>query len=188
MAASRLFAEGGFRATSMVAVAEAAGLSQTGLSHHYGSKEELLAAVLERRDSRDMDALRGSDPALWDGWEVLDWLVRLVEHNSGHSGVVQLFTAMTGEAVDADHPAHDWLRRHYDSSLHLVCGALQRAVDDGRARPDTPIDRIARNCFALMDGLQIQWLLDPDAVDMAANFADYVSAVRARWEVGGSLT
>ena len=30
----------------------------------------------------------------------------------------------------------------------------------------------------MMDGLQLQWLLDPDHVDMATTFADYISGVR----------
>jgi uncharacterized protein (UPF0254 family) len=30
----------------------------------------------------------------------------------------------------------------------------------------------------MMDGLQLQWLLDPDDVDMAATFVDYIAGVR----------
>ncbi len=47
----------------MVAVAEAAGLSQTGLLHHFPSKELLLAGVLQRRDEQDMAALDGGTEA-----------------------------------------------------------------------------------------------------------------------------
>ncbi|MEO6412991.1 MAG: helix-turn-helix domain-containing protein, partial [Pedococcus sp.] len=44
-AAAELFAERGFHATPMTGIAEASGLSQTGLLHHFASKEDLLAAV-----------------------------------------------------------------------------------------------------------------------------------------------
>ena len=62
-AAAALFAEQGYRATSMVAVAEQAGLSQTGLLHHFPSKELLLAGVLQRRDEQDMAAMGAEQDA-----------------------------------------------------------------------------------------------------------------------------
>ncbi|HEY6931951.1 MAG TPA: helix-turn-helix domain-containing protein, partial [Marmoricola sp.] len=56
-AAADVFAETGYRATTMLAVAEAAGISQTGLVHHFPDKQLLLAAVLDRRDRLDGEAL-----------------------------------------------------------------------------------------------------------------------------------
>jgi hypothetical protein len=43
----------GYRGTSLAAIAEAAGLSQPGLLHHYRSKNAVLLAVLASRDSAD---------------------------------------------------------------------------------------------------------------------------------------
>jgi hypothetical protein len=34
-----------------------------------------------------------------------------------------------------------------------------------------------------MDGLQIQWLMDPEGEDMAADFAAFARTVRERWEL-----
>jgi AcrR family transcriptional regulator len=48
-AAERLFAERGFRGASMRAVTQAAGSAVSAANYHFGSKEELLAAVLRRR-------------------------------------------------------------------------------------------------------------------------------------------
>ncbi len=48
-AAERLFAERGFAGTSMRAVTQAAGTSVSAANYHFGSKEELLRATLERR-------------------------------------------------------------------------------------------------------------------------------------------
>ena len=52
-AARQLFAKHGYRGTSLASIAEAAGLSQPGLLHHYPSKTALLLAVLASRDSAD---------------------------------------------------------------------------------------------------------------------------------------
>ena len=178
-AAAALFAETGYRGTSMVAVAEAAGLSQTGLLHHFPSKELLLAGVLQRRDEQDRAALDlGHEPR---GWEVLDQLVTLVDHNTRREPFVRLFTAMAGEAIDAEHPGHDWLREHHRYATTLVAEGLVQAQADGSCAPDAPVQHIARVTVAVMDGLQIQWLMDPEGVDMAGDFAAFVRTVRERW-------
>ncbi|MGW0732128.1 TetR/AcrR family transcriptional regulator [Streptomyces sp. NPDC002851] len=182
-AAAELFAESGYRATTMVAVAEAAGLSQTGLLHHFPDKERLLADVLDRRDRLDMEAIGDIPDAR--GWDRFDNLLRLVEHNTGQPGIVRLFAALEGEAIDADHPAHDWLRRHHRMAAEMIGAWLTEAIEDGTAPPDTPVDRISRLTVAVMDGLQVQWLMDPEGVDMIGDFAAHLAAVRARWERKG---
>jgi AcrR family transcriptional regulator len=178
-AAAALFAETGYRGTSMVAVAEAAGLSQTGLLHHFPSKELLLAGVLQRRDEQDMAALDlGTEPR---GWEVLEQLATLVERNTEREPFVRLFTAMAGEAIDAEHPGHDWLRAHHRHAVETIVAGLRQAQADGTCEPDAPLEHIARVTIAAMDGLQIQWLMDPEGVDMAGDFAAFVRTVRERW-------
>ncbi len=57
-AAERLFAEKGFAATSMRDLAEASGASKALIHHHFGSKEELYAAVKKRVVDRYLEAQR----------------------------------------------------------------------------------------------------------------------------------
>jgi len=178
-AAATLFADRGYRATSMVAVAESAGLSQTGLLHHFPSKELLLAGVLQRRDEQDVAALDLGAEAR--GWDVLERIAALVEHNTHREPFVRLFTAMAGEAIDAEHPGHDWLREHHRSAVDMITTGLRQAQSDGTCDPDAPVEHIARLSVAAMDGLQIQWLMDPVGVDMAGDFSAFVRTVRERW-------
>lgn len=66
-AAEQLFAEHGFGAVSMNAIAEAAGVSKANVFHHFTSKNELYMAVLRRacRDaSQHLDDLGGEDTPL----------------------------------------------------------------------------------------------------------------------------
>ena len=112
-AAAELFAERGFHATPMTAVAEASGLSQTGLLHHFPSKDDLLAEVLRQRDVRDLACSpprATTSPAAGRCWEDMTTLVRL---NSEREALVRLFTSLAGEAVDPDHPGHGWLGEHH---------------------------------------------------------------------------
>lgn len=179
--AAELFAERGFHATPMTAIATASGLSQTGLLHHFATKEDLLAAVLEERDLRDLASLSARRGTPARGWEVLDDMVELVRLNAGREAMVRLFTSLAGEAIDAGHPGHDWLRRHHASAVESLTRALSDAVADGTAAPDLPAATIARQFVALMDGLQLQWLMAPADVDMAADAESYVAGVRDRW-------
>lgn len=180
-AASELFAERGFHATPMTSIAEAAQLSQTGLLHHFPSKDDLLAAVLEQRDVRDYAALSARRPEPARAWDACDDLVELVRLNAGREAFVRLFTSLAGEAVDPEHPGHAWLGRHHAQAVAVLTRALREAVEDGTADPAIPAESIGRQIVALMDGLQLQWLMAPDEVDMAAEVADYVATVRSRW-------
>ena len=51
----------------------------------------------------------------------------------------------------------------------MVREAFERAAADGELRPDVDCAAAARTLIALMDGLQVQWLLRPDEVDIAGD-------------------
>jgi hypothetical protein len=54
---------------------------------------------------------------------------------------------------------------------------LEQAIEQGRVRPDLDVDLAARQCQALMYGLQAQWLFDP-TTDMAATFEELLEGFR----------
>lgn len=175
-AAIDLIAEHGYAATSMAQVAEAAGISPSGLAHHFPSKAALLGAVLDHRDASDtIPAPEGAGP-----WGVFDGLVELARVNAGRRQLVALYTTVIGEAVGPDHPAHDWMLRHYELSLALLADAVREGQRRGEIAAAAPADGIARATIALMDGLQVQWLLDP-SVDMPAELGHHVDGLRRRW-------
>ncbi|MFE5325801.1 TetR/AcrR family transcriptional regulator [Embleya sp. NPDC056575] len=167
------FAENGYRGTSLARIAERAELTQAGLLHHFRSKQELLVAVLDLRDRMDMAHLDLAElpPG---GAAVLAKFTELAGHNQAIPGLVQLFTVLTGEAVTTDHPAHGWARDRYALLRASVTASLEAGVASGELRADVDPAAVAAQVFAMMDGLQLQWLLDPEHVDMAALFGDYV--------------
>jgi AcrR family transcriptional regulator len=173
------FGENGYRGTSLARIAERAELTQAGLLHHFRSKQDLLTAVLDLRD--EMDAERLDFRSLPDGGEpTLRALVALVEHNARQPGIVQLFTVLTGEAVTTDHPAHAWAQERYRLLTTSLATALRHGVESGELQPGVDPDALARQVMAMMDGLQLQWLLDPERVDMAAVFRTYIDGVLER--------
>ncbi|MFD1940135.1 TetR/AcrR family transcriptional regulator [Nonomuraea mangrovi] len=165
------FAEHGYRGASLARIAERAELTQAGLLHHFKSKELLLVAVLEYRD--EVDARR-FDLEKAGGVAALRALADVVDYNSRVPGLVQLFSVISGEAVTADHPGHAWARARYRRLRQALADALRRAADSGEFRADLDAEAHADRVIAMMDGLQTQWLIDPEQVDMATLFRGYV--------------
>ena len=76
--ASALFYEDGIGATAVDDVVRAAGVSKPTLYAHFGSKAELVAAVLERRHAaraEELEAIEGGPLA------VFDWLAGFYERD-----------------------------------------------------------------------------------------------------------
>lgn len=179
--AAEVFSAEGYRATSMSEVARACGMSQTGLTHYFATKDVLLLAVLDRRDEIDVAQVRPPGSGRPRGWELLDGLVHLVRHNQGRPGIVRLFTTVTAEAVNPGHPANPWLRHHHRTTADQLRAALAEAAEDGRLADGAPVESIVSCVIAAMDGLQVQWLAGTGCPDMAEDFAVLVDALRRTW-------
>lgn len=170
-AAVGLFGEVGFHAASLRDIAARSGVSHPGLLHHFATKTALLEAVLMHRDQVDatdleVDVERGST------W--LEALVQLAARNARRRPLVELFAALSAEATSPQHPAHAYFVQRYASSVAAARADLADHAARGRLREGVDVDAAARGVVALMDGLQIQWLLSLDGpadaqVDMAAD-------------------
>lgn len=163
-AALEVIAERGYRGASMAAVAERVGLTQQGLLHHFPTKDALLVAVLQQRDQWD---------AVPDTPWRTDLLAALVEYNATRPGIVQTFSALLGESVTEGHPARGYFTERYDGVRANMTAALRAEYGDRLPNGLTP-ERVAPLLVAVMDGLQYQWLLDPESVDMPGAFRDFL--------------
>jgi AcrR family transcriptional regulator len=180
-AAVDLIGEVGFTALTMTQVAERAGLSPSGVLHHFPSKEDLLTAVLAHRDQRDRTMFTAEDDLT--AWDLYAGLVRLTSYNVAHPGIVRLFVSVTAEAVDPRHPAHDWMVERYANVHESFVRALIRGQADGSVRADAPVELLARQTAAVLDGLQLRWLLDPHGVDLVADVTAYAEGVKRSWGI-----
>jgi AcrR family transcriptional regulator len=160
-----VFSSCGFHRGSLREVAERAGLSQAGLLYHFPSKKHLLQAVLTWRDD---EARRQLGEPFPDG---LDRIRRLVTRpaTTRSRELTQLHVIVSAEGSFADHPIHAYVRERHACVVTMAREAFERAVADGELRRDVDCARAARTLVALMDGLQVQWLLHPDEVDMAGD-------------------
>ncbi|MEU7042579.1 TetR/AcrR family transcriptional regulator [Streptomyces varsoviensis] len=165
-----VIAERGYRGATLGAVAERVGLTQQGLLHHFPTKEALLLAVLADRDRWDT----GAGPSGGAGGWPLGLLASLVEYNAMRPGVVQTFSALLGESVTEEHPAREFFTRRYERVRADMAASLRTEYGERLPGGMAP-EAVAPLLVAVLDGLQYQWLLDPEAVDMAAAFRTFVT-------------
>ncbi len=164
-AALEVIAERGYRGASLSVVAERVGLTQQGLLHYFPTKEAMLVAVLEERDQ--WDAMPDSN------WR-LDLLASLVDYNAMRSGIVQTFSALLGESVTEEHPAREFFTGRYEAVRANMAQVLRAEYGERLPSGLTP-ERAAPLLVAVMDGLQYQWLLAPEEVDMPGAFRDFLT-------------
>ena len=180
-AATAVFAEYGYAGGSVRTIADRVGVSPASLLQHFGSKEGLLMAVLEDWDRHTVEA-RLTDVT------GLDYFRRLPEVMGAHlanRGLLELFSTIAAEASSPSHPAREFIQRRYTDNLATLARHLQQAVDAGDVTPLSPaeIDVEVRLVTAVLDGIGLQWLLDP-STDIVASISTYVTRTIAGWRSG----
>jgi AcrR family transcriptional regulator len=168
-----IFGESGYRGASLRDIAARCGISHPGLLHHFPTKEALLLAVLEQRDVADRRQMAGAGTR---GVETLRRTVDLVRLNTGRRGIVELFAVVSAEATAADHPAHDYFVDRYEQSVEAIAVSYREAAEDGQLREGVDPQTAARQLIAVMDGMQVQWLLSDGRIDMLAPVRAQVQA------------
>ncbi|HEY0188794.1 MAG TPA: helix-turn-helix domain-containing protein [Cellulomonas sp.] len=165
-----LIAERGFWGLTLRDVSLACGITEGGVLHHVGSKEQLLVSVLEYRDAVDLaqlaDLLGVGAEAFDSGRDATVGLrelcTALVQRNARQPEIVRLYTVLNGEALDPAHPAHEYFRTRERWALDLFATAADPAWGDSEV--------LAREVLAAMDGLQLRWLRDLDGLDLVTEW------------------
>lgn len=164
-AASRTIAKRGYSGASLSEIAEAVGISAPSLLHHFKNKEQLLTDLLAYRD----DISRGKGATSFDagGQARLDHLAGTAEENARNRGLTQLYSVLLGESLTEDHPAKEFFRDRFTGLRAPLRDALLEAIGDPTVSEQDVLETAAA-IVAVMDGIQFQYLLEPEAVDMAA--------------------
>lgn len=156
----------GYSATYLRDIAEEVGITQAGLLHHFENKENLLAEVLRKRDDINREQYSPSDlrePPL---------VIQLAHHNINEPGLIQLYVSLAAAAADPEHPCHQYF---LDRDAFVV-SRIQRDVElrqeAGLFDPTVDGAVVARTLFALSDGLQAQWVVNP-AIDLPGTLDAY---------------
>ena len=165
--ALEVIAREGYRGASVKEIADAVGLSQAGLLHYFDSKEELFTEILRKRDEVDMVHYAPLSPEEEERADLRHGYLDVIRHNRDVPGLVQLFSRLSVDAADPQHPAHRYFIERNDTLRAVFARALAQRQAAGELSDRVDAETLARIFQAVADGMQIQWMLDPD-VDMAA--------------------
>jgi len=177
-AATTVFAEYGYAGGSVRTIADRIGVSPASLLQHFGSKEGLLMAVLEDWDRHTVEA------QLTDvtGLDYFRRLPEVMAANIRNRGLLELFTTMAAEASSPSHPAHEFIQQRYTKNLATLATHLREAIKAGEiaALSAAVIDQEVRLVTAVLDGIGLQWLLDP-STDVTGTVRTYVNRTITEW-------
>jgi AcrR family transcriptional regulator len=158
--AERAFAEKGFHAASVDAIAEAAGISKPMVYAYFGSKEGLYRACMAAARERLFEALRDEvdpeaapDQQLWHG--LLAFFTFVERHGDSWAVLLGDVTAGTGPfAADGAEVRHE--------VAGLVGALLQRAADAEGLDVAAHVDQIARALIGAGESLAAWWAEHPE--------------------------
>jgi AcrR family transcriptional regulator len=173
-AALSAFAARGYRGASLASIASDVKISQPGLLHHFPSKKHLLVRVLEYHDDRNAERIK----AVIANTSLANGLLDLARHHEANPEFIRLFVVIAAESVDPEHPAHDWFVERYRrirASLRAQVAEEQRR---GRMTKAIDPDTITQLLLAVLDGLELQHLLDTDEVQIAAPLSALLEMLR----------
>jgi len=172
-AATALIAERGSRALTLAAVGEAAGYSRGIVSHHFGSRENLLREVMRDAQAFPLPDVRDS---------AADWIADLVraylENVTSRGPSARAFLQMWGEAIAAD-PVLMPLYAEQDSGFRgLLADKVREGIADGSVRADADPDALAVALVGLVRGIALQLISTPPPARVAAIIEEAERATR----------
>lgn len=181
-AATTVFAKDGYAAASMRDVAEIAGITTVGLLHHFPNKVSLLKALIDRRDQRVTEKFAELELS-----PTLDSFLAFARTSMAFSvqsqAECQAAMMINVESLSEGHPAFPWYTEKFAMAHGHAQAHLQLLAEHGQLRPGLDLKALATELFAVMDGLQIQWLRAPEQIDVEATFDAYLqrlaSSIRA---------
>jgi AcrR family transcriptional regulator len=162
-AALRVFARRGYHGASMNEIAAEAGFSKGALYWNFASKEDLFFALLDELDER-LRAVMAASISAPSGQERKGELSRGISRVLADGrDVVLLFHEYSALAVRDPQVAARYAERNA-RMRDEVASALRARHEQIGLPLALPAERLATALIALVDGLSIQQLTEPDAV------------------------
>jgi len=155
-----LLAQRGGDRTSLRTVGEAIGVSHTALRHYFSSRDELLVEAYRAHESRGAGDMHADESAV-------GLIIGSAERNRSIPGLVELYATLTTDALQEQHAVtREFISERFRQLRSELAAGIEAGQRAGTMAADVdPVDAAAL-VIAASDGLQIQWLLEPDTVDV----------------------
>ncbi len=172
------FGQSGFYGATMKDIAARAGMSHTGLLHHFPTKESLLVAVLSYRDERSTAVTRDALEKLGEtpGNSVRSMLAAVVS-NELEPGLAALHASLSAEATTPEHPAYEYFRDRYRIFRDYYEDRFLEMSEQGLLSTSMTPRALAYTFVAILDGLEVQWLYAQDEFRMEDVFEEFLASI-----------
>lgn len=167
-AARDVFAVNGYRSGSLREIAEIVGIDSSSIFHYFPTKSALLQAVLDDRDDladRVLAEVEGDPMASF---------IRLAQQNESTPGLITLYTLLAAESATPGHPSAEYFTARYERVRGNFRAAFEQLQRDGLLREGVDPGYAGTSTLALWDGIQMQWMIDPGAVDVVATLRQHI--------------
>jgi AcrR family transcriptional regulator len=177
-AATALMSERGYRGLTMAALIKSSGLPSASIYWHFGSKDGVLAAVVERGAARFFGSLpawpgiTGEDPAR----EFQDYLVAVGRAIDDDPEIFAVMVILGVECADSAEVL-DPIRRVRASGVAFLARPLAELAQVYGS--DVDVDSVAQFCLTVLDGASVARRVDAAAAGQEAVFAHLGTAAVA---------
>jgi AcrR family transcriptional regulator len=186
-AATELFAQKGYAGAGVDQLAARSGIAKTAIYYHFGNKEGLLAAALERAASSWIEGI------VQVSRQAGDWSARLDAGLAGMRALLEekpwifkLLQILALEVAEEKPEIREMLQSILRRAREAIVAGMQDAL--GVAVPDA--ETVASVILALLDGISLGLQVDPDSVSLDDAFAElrritsFMVAARLNPELG----
>ncbi|MBT2486514.1 MULTISPECIES: TetR/AcrR family transcriptional regulator [unclassified Microbacterium] len=172
------FGLSGFHGATMKDIAARAGMSHTGLLHHFPSKESLLVAVLEYRDERIIAVTRAALEDLGDTPDNSILVLRAaVIASELEPGLAALDATLLAEATTPEHPAHHYFQDRFRVFRNVYRARFEEMTARGDLNTSMSPRALAYTFAAILYGLELQWLYEKEDFKIEDVFDEFVSSI-----------
>jgi AcrR family transcriptional regulator len=175
-AAIEMFAENGYRGTSLAELAKRVGTTHQALLYYFGSKQRLLRDVVAERERQE----RVEYPAVPGGRPTISHLHHTAQVVVSERRLARLYVVLAAENLDEGDPLHDFFVDRYRNTRALIAGAVATDQGAGLVRNDVDAGQIGREVLAVLMGAEAQWLMEPDDFDYLGTIGRYVDDLCTR--------
>lgn len=167
-AAVKIIASKGFWGMSLQDVANEIGITESALYHYINTKNDLLGMIIEELyDSSAADEYIYGNARIADSdGHVLYCFPRFcldtVMYNTKRPELVKLFSILNAEALNPEHPAHDYFinRQH---KFWKQISSMNWVLPERYRHDINRLHHLWTLSMSAMDGLQLRWLADSSA-------------------------
>jgi TetR/AcrR family fatty acid metabolism transcriptional regulator len=166
-AALKVFSAKGYHKTTMSEIAMEAGFGKGTLYWYWNSKEELYFSLVEESHGEFMALVREAAEREGSALEKVLWLAEQVtELHYRHRDYTKLSWKMRAEEAEAFSPEYvEKLHRNSAEIKEKLEEIISQGIEEGLLPSFEPY-YLACILLGIMEGMEIQWLEDPDSFDL----------------------